>query len=155
MAKLTEGGDRAKASEHAIFLRRELHVPAWKVIDVLPRVADRLTGRVSLIVPGDSGTSATLPVELAILPCRGTLDWQMELSFSSHDGAWDFFEGDIRFGDLVDRTTEIVLVGRFAWRDELLGRADQNVMRDIAEDNLIRIFEQLLLEIESTIASAS
>ena len=53
----------------------------------------------------------------------------------------------------MNRTTDIVLIGRFAWHEDVLGHADQNVMRDIAEDNLIRIFEQLLLEIELAIAA--
>ena len=153
MTTLYGDHDRAKASEHAIFIWRELHAPALKIADVLPRVADRLAGKLGLTLPAPSTTSATLPVELIVEPCRDAAAWRIELRLSSRGALWDFFGGDIRLERLSPTTTQVVLVGRFMLpREELRNHVDENEMHDIAEDNLIRILETILLEIESALA---
>lgn len=155
MTTLSGGQDRAKASEHAIFLLRELHAPGIKIAAILPHVADRLAGNVSLVVPAVPAESGTLPIELLLAPSAEPVDWKIELRLPSGDGVHDFFEGDIRLDGLSAPTTHVVLIGRFRIPAEYLQRyVDENALRDMAEDNLIRIFEQVLLAVESTILSA-
>jgi len=132
MTLLYGNRDRAKASEHAIFLLRELHVPAPIVAAALPRAAKRFTG-----------------LDVA----HGASDWRFTLQTLSDDGPHDFFEGIIRFERASSDLTHVILVGRFA---HTLYSPDSpealNADYKLAEDDLIRIFDELLREVEASVA---
>jgi hypothetical protein len=148
--------DRGRASNHAIFIWRDLHVPARKIVAVLPRISDRLAGKLSLMVPTPATTTASLPIELLIAPCHEASEWRIELRLSSRGTIWDFFDGEVRLERRSATTTHLVLVGRFTLpREELREHVDETALHDIAEDNLIRIFETILLEIESAVAAGA
>lgn len=137
--------DRAKASEQAIFLLRELHVPAPKIVSALAHVAKRLNGKVSLVLPS---RSTTLPVKLTIE--REASDWRIEVLTDGHRPARSFFEGVIRLERDDPNVTGVSLVGRFIFsRADMQRHVDASAMNDFAESNLIEIFEKLLLEVES------
>jgi len=144
--------DRAKASEHAIVLSRELSAPVRDVVRVLSLIDGRLTEKLSVSIPSAAST-VILPVEVAITPLPQEWRWLLKLRLPSKDAIVEFFEGEIRLPDLPAASTELMLVGRFTVPLELsrehFGEGD---VRRIAEDNLSRIFESLLLEIDAAIA---
>ena len=145
--------DRSRASEHAVVLWRDLYVPARDAAKLLPGLGKRLQGKLSLIVPG---SATTLPIALMLTSAPQASDWRIELRFSSPAGVRHFFEGHLRLENVSPRAARVMLLGRFAFpRDEVPEHVDEATLRDIAEDNVICIFERLLLEIESATAVAA
>lgn len=144
------------AREHAIVLSRDLRVPAGKAATLLPCAAKHLADELSLIVRGAGMAALTRPIELLLKPSAQTSDWQIELRLSPHAGGADFFEGALRLENLPPRSTRGMLLGRLAFpRDTVLDQLNEAALRDLAEDNVIRAFERLLLDIESAPAATS
>lgn len=153
MKTLTGRRDRSKASEHAIVIWRDLDAPLGTVLKLLPRLAKHPAEHLTLIVPGAGTEPSTRPVELVLTPSSQASDWQIELRLPHAAGSGDFFEGDLRLEGVPPHATRITLLGRFAFgRNQVPPGLNEGALRDIAEDNVIRIFEQLLLEIESAAA---
>jgi hypothetical protein len=152
MSTLVGRHDRAKASEHVIILSHKLSAPVREVECALPLIAGTLTEKLSVTIPS-AGSTVRLPVDVAITPLPQEWRWMLELRLPSKDATHEFFEGEIRLTDLLAASTELMLVGRFTVPDELsrehFGEDD---VRHVAEDNLTRIFESLLLEIDAAIA---
>ena len=148
-----DGRDRAKASEHSILMWHELHVTSGQIPGVLPRVAERLAGKLSLTVPVAGGWR-TLPLDLVLAPSGEPSDWWIELQLSLQDGIADFFEGDICFEKHVPQGVQSMLRGRFAFpQTDPANQLDADAMHEVAEDNVTRIFEQISIEIESVLAT--
>lgn len=142
--------DRSKASEHAIFLWREVHVPLAAFSAALPEAVKSLKGKLALLVPAPAGPR-NWPVTLLVAPTGDSDDWSVELRLSSRHDNVHFFEGDMRL-DHLPHATRVLLVGRFTFPAQELRLTDERALHDLAEDNLVRIFESLLLEVESSVA---
>lgn len=146
MSLLCCEGKREKASEHAVVISRRLNAPAGDIVRLLPIVAGRLAGTLSLNVPN----GVTLPLELILMSSPEELQWQIELRMAS--GATDFFEGNLRLEYLSSNETRVLLLGRFAIpRDVLEEHLSESALHEVAEEHLIRIFERMVLELESCV----
>lgn len=142
--------DRARASEHAIVIERKMSALARDVMRVLPRIGGQLTEKISLIFPS-AGSTLTSPLEVAMLPSPQEMCRLLVLR-APHATA-DFFEGEIRLRDLPAAKTGVMLVGRFTIPHDLnREHLHEGDVRRIAEDNVIRIFDSLLLEIQAALA---
>lgn len=141
--------DRAKASEHAIYLSQDLSVAASSIVSVLPLVAHRLADQLSLIVP----SIATLPMKVVMRPSREESYWWIELKITQGATVSDFFDGTVRLECLSPRSTNVTLLGRFAFPDWASKELGETALGDIAEDDLRRIFGRILVEIGPAIRS--
>lgn len=141
--------DRARASEHAIFLRRTVSVPTHEVAHALPLAARRLKGKLDVRLPG----AQVLPLAVVIAPSREAQHRLLELRLRSQDDLLvEFFEGEVRLND-AGTSTDVELVGRFNVPSGLRADGcDNATLRDVAEENLVRIFDALVLEIEQALA---
>ena len=145
--------DRSRASEHAIFAWRELTIPAERVATHVQRAAENVAGRLSLIAPAPLGRSTAMPIELGLHPSHERANWRIELRVLTDGERFSFFDGEIRIHGLPHQRSQVLLLGRFSIPHELYAHVAENVMHDIAEDNVIRAFETLLLEVESAAAA--
>ena len=144
--------DRAKASEHGVVLRRRLSAPVGDVVRVLPLIAGRLTEKLFLSIPS-AGSTVTLPIDVVMAPLAQEWRWLLKVRSPSKDAGAEFFDGEIRLPDLPAAATEVMLVGRFTVLDEFRRQhLGEDEVRRIAEDNLMRILESLVLEVDATIA---
>lgn len=148
MSSLYGGGDRAKASAHAIFLVRELPQSCGAIEQVLTSVADGLKGKLRFQLPPDLGVEA-VPLELVVSPRTNLVTHRaLELRVLTKTGFAQFFEGDLRLEDVAERSTQIEIVGRFTlppFAHDLTGERATH----FAEETVLHAFEVLLEEISA------
>ena len=145
--------DRSKASEHAIFIWRQLNLTPERIMRVLPDAGERLAGKLELVAPAPLGRSTTMPIELRLRPSHQGAEWWIELRISVDGERYPFFEGELRLHAPSHRRSEVLLLGRFTFPRELYAHVEESVMHNVAEDNLVRAFERLVLEIEAAAAA--
>lgn len=142
--------DRARAAEHGVFLSHTLGVPAHAAAHALRPAVSRLDGKLEVRFPAQ-----TLPISLVITPMHDERRQLLELRLAAKDGSVEFFEGEVRFeGD--GALTHVQLVGRFNVPPTLHQDLREDApLRDLAEDNLVHIFEALLFELERTLQGSA
>jgi hypothetical protein len=145
--------DRSKASEHAIVISRVLIVPVSRAGRSVPLAAKALAAKVALVLPAPSRGQTTSPLKLILKPTRQSGDWQIELRLPQ-PRTCDFFEGDVRLEHADSHSTRVTLLGRFSFESRLLPAYGQSALRALAEENVGRIFDQLIREM-AAIASRS
>ena len=130
MSILYGNRDRAKASEHALFLVRELPAPAPLAAAALPQAASRR-----------DDLSVTL----------SSTDWRITIHDIAARG--DLFEGVIRFERDSPTSTQVVLLGRFF--PPAIPVEDDAARRRAYEDTenaVTGIFESLLDDVSRALA---
>jgi len=129
MSILYGNHDRAKASEHALFLVRELLAPA-------PQVAAALTG------------AAKRRTDLSVT--HSASDWLIVIRDPAAE--CDVFEGVIRFERETPDVTQATLLGRFIAPRAVGDDTARTRAYDEAENAVVAAFESLLAEIAAAIA---
>jgi len=111
--------DRAKASEHAVFLHRTVHQPAEALGDLLAARA---------------AAFGMHPVE--------HLDWTIEIPLEPGPEPWAFFEGSVRVDPVTADTAQMNLTGRFCPTPSHSEGGLSDAQR--VEDNLSAVLDRLL-----------
>lgn len=138
--------DRSKASEHAIFLLREIRAPAPAVAAALPRIARNLNEHLA-----HASASHPLPVMLDV--ALSAADWRIAIDAYADDVPHRYFEGIVRLERSSTDVTQVVLLGRFIFpQASLYAGVGRNEAYDLAEEDLIQVFDALLREIQTAIA---
>jgi hypothetical protein len=139
--------DRSKASQHAIFLLREIRAPAPAIAAALPRAAGRLDAHIA-----NTAASYALPVALDV--SLSASDWRIAIDAFVDDTPQRYFEGIIRLERISPDVTGAALVGRFIFPHAALypGVGGQ-AAHELAESDLTRIFEALLRGLDATVAA--
>lgn len=139
---------RSRASDHAILLQRTLHISAQSVAALLPLLRARLTGKVSAVVPGSADTNTSFPIDVVLKPSADVADWWIELRCATPHEVWLLFEGALRIYEEPPNASRVMLIGRFAFPSGHVGALEANVLCDVLERNISRIFERIVHEVD-------
>lgn len=150
MTMVHDGRDAAKASEHALVVRRGIALPPWEVRRVLPLVPARLARQIFVTTP-----RARLALDLEIAPVAGRSAWRIVLRQKADPDAAPFLDGEMHLEDLWPASTQVVLSGKLSGLSpDLAVELSQASMRDLVEENVIRTFERILTEtVAASVAS--
>lgn len=141
--------DRATASEHALLLIRRVPSAIADVAATLPSAFHSLAEHERLLFPSTASV-APVPVDAA---CKCLPDHSrclLRLRYGSKGKLSDFFEGEIRLDGISEDETELTLIGRFIVPGELrTERFGENEFRQVAEENVLKLFESALSRLGS------